>query len=120
MLAEIAHGRARALHAEGEAGANGIRIVIERLQGDLEELHRQTAQAAAELPRCAYIAAGKSGTIVLAVSADTGLDAGGILRAAVSAAGGRGGGSPRVAQGSIRDAGALEQVVAALAQSVRG
>lgn len=121
LVASAASGRARALHAEADAGSNGIRLVIERLRGDLGELHRQTAQASAELPRSAYIAADDvTGTIVFAASSDTGLDAGGILRAVVTAAGGRGGGSPRVAQGSIRDVGAMEQSVGALAQSVTG
>ena len=40
-------------------------------------------------------------SVLLAVSADAGIDAGKSLKAALESAGGRGGGSPRMAQGSL-------------------
>jgi alanyl-tRNA synthetase len=53
-------------------------------------------------------------SVLLASSEDSGIDAGRILKERLTAAGGRGGGSPRLAQGSVPDAAALELVVASL------
>jgi alanyl-tRNA synthetase len=50
-------------------------------------------------------------SVLLAASEDAGLDAGKALKAAVTEAGGRGGGNARIAQGSVTDARALEKVV---------
>ena len=46
-------------------------------------------------------------SVLLATSADSGIDAGQILKAALQAVGGRGGGTARMAQGSVPDAAAL-------------
>jgi alanyl-tRNA synthetase len=51
--------------------------------------------------------------VLLAVSADSGIDAGKVLKAALTQAGGRGGGNPRMAQGSLPSREALDQVVKA-------
>jgi alanyl-tRNA synthetase len=50
----------------------------------------------------------------MAVSADAGIDAGKVLKAALTEAGGRGGGSARMAQGSVPAPGLIEQVLASL------
>jgi alanyl-tRNA synthetase len=52
--------------------------------------------------------------VLLAVSEDAGMDAGKLIKAAVTAAGGRGGGTSRIAQGSVPEAAALEQAIAGL------
>ena len=49
--------------------------------------------------------------LLLAVSADAGVDAGKLLKAALAAVGGRGGGNPRMAQGSVPTREALEQTI---------
>jgi alanyl-tRNA synthetase len=49
--------------------------------------------------------------LVLAAHPSTGVDAGARLKAALSAVGGRGGGSPRLAQGSVPDAADLSRVL---------
>jgi alanyl-tRNA synthetase len=49
--------------------------------------------------------------VLLAASADAGIDAGKVLKSALSQTGGRGGGNPRMAQGSVPDVAALEQVL---------
>jgi alanyl-tRNA synthetase len=51
---------------------------------------------------------------VLAASANSGVEAGAALKAALAAVGGRGGGTPRVAQGSVPDAAAARAVVEGL------
>jgi alanyl-tRNA synthetase len=53
-------------------------------------------------------------SILLATSSDSGIHAGDKAKAALSAAGGRGGGNQTLAQGSVPDAAALEKVVALL------
>jgi alanyl-tRNA synthetase len=53
-------------------------------------------------------------SVLLAASSDSGLDAGKTLQAALSEAGGRGGGTSRMAQGSVATAAALDQVLAKL------
>jgi alanyl-tRNA synthetase len=51
-------------------------------------------------------------SVLLAVSADAAVDAGKILKAALAKAGGRGGGSPRMAQGSVPARDLLDKVLA--------
>ena len=48
---------------------------------------------------------------LLAASADSGVDAGKVLKAALTEAGGRGGGNGRIAQGSVPDSGLLDALV---------
>lgn len=120
LLEDAATERARLLHATSEQVANGTRVVIERTREGRNELQRQTAQAITVLPRVVYVAADDDrGTLMFATSADTGVHAGNVLKAVVGVAGGRGGGSPRIAQGSVSPR-ALPEVIDALARSVRG
>ena len=50
--------------------------------------------------------------MLLAASADSGMDAGKLLKAALTEVGGRGGGNARIAQGSVPDAALLVALVA--------
>lgn len=56
--------------------------------------------------------------VLVAASSGTGLDAGAVLKPLLAAAGGRGGGSAAMAQGSLPDAVALEAVEAELRKLV--
>ncbi len=56
-------------------------------------------------------------SVLLAVSEDAGTDAGKVLKAAITEAGGRGGGTARMGQGSVATAAALEQVVKKIRQA---
>jgi alanyl-tRNA synthetase len=79
---------------------------MERLRG--------LAQAVTALPKAVFIAAAaEPPAVLLASSADSGVDAGRALRAALEKVGGRGGGNARLAQGSAPSE-ALEAVVEAL------
>jgi alanyl-tRNA synthetase len=53
-------------------------------------------------------------SVLLAVSEDAGADAGKKVKAALAEVGGRGGGTPRIAQGSVSGPDLLEQVLAKL------
>ena len=73
------------------------------------------AQAVSTLSKATYVGTVVSPPgIVFAASADSGVNAGEVLKAALTANGGRGGGSPRVAQGTVADGAALQRVMARL------
>ncbi|MFI5246472.1 MAG: DHHA1 domain-containing protein, partial [Gemmatimonadales bacterium] len=93
--------------------SNGIRRVAETASS-MDPL-RAMAQAVSALAKATYVGTVASPPgIVFAASADSGVNAGELLKAALTANGGRGGGSPRVAQGTVPDAAALQRVVAML------
>jgi alanyl-tRNA synthetase len=80
---------------------------------------RPFAQAFASLSKTVFVAAVLSPPTVLVTAADdAGVDAGRLLKAALTAAAGRGGGSPRLAQGTVPNADALEDVVNAIRSGV--
>jgi alanyl-tRNA synthetase len=110
---ELAGYRGRELYQSCVPGAGGIRRHIERAaRGNLEDL-RAVAQSFTSQPAAVFLAVlEEPPALLLAASADSGVDAGALLKTALSAAGGRGGGTPRMAQGSVADRAGLEQVVA--------
>jgi alanyl-tRNA synthetase len=110
---ELAGYRGRELYQSCPVGAGGIRRHIERAaRGNLEDL-RAVAQSFTSQPAAVFLAAiEEPPALLLAASADSGVDAGALLKTALSAAGGRGGGTARMAQGSVADRGGLEEVVA--------
>ena len=110
---ELAAFRARALYDAAATSARGVRVVRHRA-ASMDEL-RALAQGLATLPGAALIGSvDEPAGVLLAVSEDTGVDAGRVLREAVTSAGGRGGGSPRVAQGTVPNRARLDDVVTAI------
>ena len=80
----------------------------------MEEL-RAVAQSFTAQPKAVFLAAIESpASVLLAVSGDAGIDAGAILKAVLAETGGRGGGTPRLAQGSVPDPGQLPALLARL------
>ena len=70
------------------------------------------AQAAFEFPKCVVVGGLSSPpSVLVATSQDSGVDAGKLLKEKLAAVGGRGGGSARLAQGSVPDAGAIDSLV---------
>ena len=96
-------------------GPDGIRRVTRRAgRGSLEEF-RALAQSFTAQPQAVFLAAlNDPPSILLATSADSGIDAGQALKAALLEAGGRGGGAARIAQGSVPDVALIEKVMAKL------
>lgn len=94
------HARERVAAAVPDG--RGVRRVVERrANGVLDDL-KGLAHAVCAEPRSAFIGAIESaGGVLVGTSEDSGLAAGSVLKAAVEAAGGRGGGSPRMAQGAV-------------------
>jgi alanyl-tRNA synthetase len=115
LTEELGVHRARTLWDAAVADARDIRWIVQRLDAAAFEDAHGIAHAIAPLRRAAYLATSATPPrVLLATSADSGIDAGALLRPALSAAGGQGGGSARIAQGSLPDAPALEAVVAAM------
>lgn len=112
---EVAAFRARELHAAIAPDAGGVRRHVERRPSGKADDARALALAFASLPGSAIaVVVANPPAILVAASDDSGVDAGKLLKAALTAAGGRGGGSARLAQGTVPDAEALSGVLATL------
>ena len=110
---ELAAREGRELHAATEPDAAGLRSAIQR--GPIGDAMRARAQAFAAAGKAVFLAVCQDPpSVLLAASADSGIDAGKLVKAAVTAAGGRGGGNPALAQGSVPSREALDEVVAKL------
>lgn len=110
---ELAGHRARALYDAAPADERNLRVVRQEA-ATMDEL-RTLAHATIALPRAVLVGTiGDPPSLLLATAEDTGLDAGRLLREGVSRVGGRGGGSSRIAQGSVPDAGRLTEAVASV------
>src|ERR1035438_4961026 len=112
---DLAAHQGRELYQNTVPGPDGIRRVTRRAgRGSLEEL-RALAQSFTAQTKAVFLAAlNDPPSMLLATSADSGIDAGQVLKAALLEAGGRGGGALRIAQGSLPDVGLIEKVMAKL------
>jgi alanyl-tRNA synthetase len=106
---ELAAYQGRELYQNTAPGPDGLRRVTQRLErGNLEDL-RAVAQNFTAQPMSVFLATlNDPPSVLLAASADSGVDAGKVLKAALTEAGGRGGGNARIAQGSVPDTAALD------------
>jgi len=118
LAIELAKRRGRELYETAAATASGLRVHENMMaSGSLGDDVRAEAQSFTASPRAVYVAASRDpAAILLAVSADAGLQAGAVLKQALADAGGRGGGSTGMAQGSVPGAEALDAALA----SIRG
>jgi len=115
-LAEAAAGlRARELYAGAAPDARGRRVAIVRETAGPVDRLRALGQAYSALPAAVFLGVVESPpAVLLAAGRDAGMDAGKLLKSALEARGGRGGGNARSAQGTVRDRADLDPVVAAL------
>jgi alanyl-tRNA synthetase len=116
---ELAVFQARELYDQSVPNANGVRVAFnQRDKGSVDDV-RALALAFVSRPKAVFIATVASpATVLVASSDDSGIDAGGVLKPALTAAGGRGGGSPRLAQGTVPSESALATVVGGLKESI--
>jgi alanyl-tRNA synthetase len=99
---ELAGFRAREQYAAATPNADGIRILVNLRQRGSAEDARALALAVAGLPGAVFVAlCVEPRAVLVAASEDSGVDAGSLLKTKLSAVGGRGGGSARLAQGSV-------------------
>ncbi|HEY4320546.1 MAG TPA: hypothetical protein VGM77_05140 [Gemmatimonadales bacterium] len=112
---EVAAARVGRLYDAATPGHDDIRAIRYVAADDPASLLRQMALQGAGLVRARLIITDPGQrTIYFGTSADSGLDAGAQLKAALASVGGRGGGNARLAQGSVGDVAALH----ALAESL--
>ncbi|MCS7024648.1 MAG: alanyl-tRNA editing protein [Bryobacteraceae bacterium] len=97
---ELASARGKQLYQSAEAGSSGRRRSIQSVDA-IDESLRALAQGFTSEPCAVFLACCEnSSALLLAVSKDTGLHAGELLKTAAAGAGGRGGGNAQLAQGS--------------------
>jgi len=112
---EVSGYRAQALYDASTPGSDGIRRHVDRRATGKVDDARSLALAFAALPQSAIaVRVQHPPAILIAASDDSGIDAGKLLKGALTAAGGRGGGSPRLAQGTVPDEASLDTVLEAL------
>jgi alanyl-tRNA synthetase len=112
---ELANLRGGELYRATPANARGMHSTIER-PAALDDEVRAKAQGFTAGAQACYLALA-GGAVLLAVSKDAGLHAGNVLKEAVSALGGRGGGSPQLAQASV-PAESAAQLLAVLSAAI--
>ena len=111
---ELAPFRVRDLYDRATVHADGTRTIVIRDAASMDEL-RTIAQGAFGFPRVVIVGVLRSPpSVLLAASDDSGIDAGKLLKERLAPVGGRGGGSPRMAQGGVPDGSVLEPLVAGL------
>ena len=111
--------RARELHDATPPDESGRRRIVYRATGDTLESCRGLAQAITALAKTVFIASLPSPpTLLLGSSPESGVDAGRLLKSVLTELGGRGGGTARLAQGTVPAVTAIETALARLASAV--
>jgi alanyl-tRNA synthetase len=101
LLLDVARYEARERWEAAVPDASGVRWLRVHTDGAVKDAE-PLAQQAVALGMCVVLVTNATtGGVLLAAAADSGVDAGARLKAALQQAGGRGGGSPRVAQGAV-------------------
>ncbi|HZU26678.1 MAG TPA: alanyl-tRNA editing protein [Bryobacteraceae bacterium] len=112
LAAAVARDEGRRLY--GDSGP-----FVSREVAVIDDEARALAQGFTAGPNARFmVTAASPPSILLAVSADSGLHAGNELKAILTQFGGRGGGNATIAQGSLPDAEALKSAAAALSERV--
>jgi alanyl-tRNA synthetase len=116
---ELGAAVGRELYDATPADAQGMRRAVKRLESGALDPFRAISQGFCARPMAVFVgAAAQPPAILMATSQDSGLDAGKLLKAALSEVGGRGGGAPRLAQGSVPSKEALERALLALGENI--
>ena len=114
LAAELARYQATAMWTACIPDSDGVRRIVVSATGAVKD-SEPLAQQLAALGFCAVVVTSESGVgVLMTTAADTGIDAGQKLRTALQAVGGRGGGSPRLAQGAVPDPSQLPVVLESL------
>lgn len=117
LVEEVAGHRARAQWHAASEGTDGIRRLRGAEDMSADELRAWTAACAALPATLAVGTVRAARTIAVGVSADLEANAGTLLKNALQAVGGRGGGSARTAQGTVSDDAHVDAVLTALLET---
>lgn len=119
ILKELAAFQARDRVTATAPNAAGRRVVLEHLSSGTLEALRPLANAIISHEGTIFLGASDDpAALLLATSPSSGIDAGATLKGVLAAAGGRGGGSPRFAQGSLPSRDAVPPALAALRTAI--
>jgi alanyl-tRNA synthetase len=111
---DLATYRVRELYDAASPAADGVRTIVIRNAAAMDDV-RTLAQAAFDLAHVVIVGTvANPPSVLVASSEDSGVDSGRLIKERLTAAGGRGGGSPRLAQGSVPTAAALDSLVESL------
>ncbi len=114
IATELAQAWGRELYEKTTPSPDGIRRVQRRVESLSEDV-RAEAQAFTGGGKSVFLAIGEEPpSLLLAASPDSGINAGTLLKQSLAAAGGRGGGSAGMAQGSVPSKAALDATMQAL------
>ncbi|HXP87438.1 MAG TPA: alanyl-tRNA editing protein [Bryobacteraceae bacterium] len=113
LATELAGREGADLHRSTEPDADGIRRITQR--GAIDDSMRARAQAFVAGSKALFLAVcDDPPSLLLAASADSGVHAEECVKAAVTAAGGHGGGNAALAQGSVSSRQVLEDIIRSL------
>ena len=114
LSSELAQARGRELYAATPPGSDGLRKILRRVESISDDLRTEAQSFTAGEKSAFLVLASDPPSILLASSKDSGVNAGQVLKAAVTESGGRGGGSPTMAQGSVPSKDFLEKFATSL------
>jgi alanyl-tRNA synthetase len=116
LASELAQRQGREQWTATVPDAQGLRRSVEQVErGAIDDALRIRAQAFVAQGHAVFLAVSKNPpSLLLAASADSGINAGERVKSAVSVAGGRGGGNPALAQGSLPATADLDAIAASL------
>ncbi len=104
LIGELAGFHARVLWAEAPVSDDGVRrIVLSPVDGAVRDAEPLVRALLAMGSCLVFVASPSTNSLLLGASESSGVDAGQLLRTALQAVGGKGGGSPRLAQGALTD-----------------
>jgi alanyl-tRNA synthetase len=112
---DLAKYRAAEIHKGISPMAHGSRVIVHQEPDSMDAL-RVLAQALLEHDHVVFIGVTPEKQMLVAATEDSGFDAGKLLKEALAVAGGKGGGSPRLAQGSPASPEVVKAILAALAR----
>jgi alanyl-tRNA synthetase len=116
LSTELAEASGRAQYGETSPGPDGIRRKLRNVESLNEEI-RVEAQAFTTAGQALFAAfADSPPAILLAASADSGVNCGEVLKRLLGPRGGRGGGNATLAQGSLPSKTALQELATTLSQ----
>jgi alanyl-tRNA synthetase len=118
LATELAQASGRALYAGTPPGSDGIRRLLRHVESLSEESRAEAQSFAASGPAIFLAPVEDPPSVLLAASQGSGVHAGDLLKASLTAAGGRGGGNATLAQGSLPSKEALDQLVRTLASQL--
>lgn len=103
LALELASARGRELYRMATPDASGLRRLVRHTEaGAITDELRREAQSFTASAKAIFLATFEEPpAVLLAVSEDAGVNAGQVLKTALAELGGRGGGSARIAQGSL-------------------